>query len=72
MGPKIYVLVTGEIYQKVKSNKIAMSGKAIDRTDTWAIGGPFDLCARDRFTNTEEWRCFDTLAEAREAASNLD
>ena len=67
----IYVLATGDVYQKVKEKSLIIKGKAIEQTDTWAIGGPFDDCARNYFENNNEWQCFDSAKEAREAASNL-
>ena len=71
MEPKIYVLVTGDVYQKIKNKKIIMAAKAIVTTDTYVIGGPLDPCALTRFEGSEEWKCFDTLDEAKEAASKL-
>ena len=71
MGPKIYVLATGEIYQKIKNKKIIMVTNAKVTTDTYGIGGPLDTCAATRFVDTDEWQCFDTLEEAKEAASKL-
>ena len=70
-GPQIYVLATGEVYQKLKDKKIIVGMKGIDMTDTYGIGGPLDPCAATRFENSDEWKCFNTLAEAREAASKL-
>ena len=70
-APKIYVLVTGELFQKIKNKKTIILSKAIETTDTWLIGGPLDTCAINRFENIDEWKCFYTLEEAREAASNL-
>jgi hypothetical protein len=70
-GPKIYVLATGEVYQKLKDKKIIVGLKGIDMTNTYGIGGPLDHCATTRFVGTDEWQCFDTLEEAREAASKL-
>ena len=70
-GPKIYVLATGEVYQKLKEKKIIIGMKGIDMTDTYGIGGPFDPCAVTRFENSNEWQCFNTLEEARQVASNL-
>ena len=70
-GPKIYVLVTGKDYQKLKNRKIIIGMKGIDMTNTYGIGGPLDPCAATRFENSEEWKCFDTLEEAKEAASKL-
>jgi hypothetical protein len=71
MGPKIYVLATGEVYQKIKNKKIIMVTNAKVITDTYVIGGPLDPCAATRFVDTDEWQCFDTLEEAKEAASKL-
>lgn len=71
MEPKIYVLVTGDVYQKIKNKKIIMAAKAIVTTDTYVIGGPLDSCVLTRFEGSEEWKCFDTLDEAKEAASKL-
>ena len=68
---KIYVLATGEVYQKVKEKKFICRQLTIQETETWAIGGPLDECARTRFVDTEEWQCFDTLDAAKEAASKL-
>jgi hypothetical protein len=68
---KIYVLATGEVYQKVKEKKFICGQLTIQETETWAIGGPLDDCARTRFENTSEWQCFDTIQEARDAADNL-
>ena len=68
---KIYVLATGEVYQKVKDKKFICGQLTIQETETWAIGGPLDECARTRFVDTDEWQCFDTVQEAKEAASNL-
>jgi len=68
---KIYVLASGEVYQKVKDKKFLIKSIATDLTDTWAIGGPLDECARTRFENNSEWQCFSTLEEARQAAQNL-
>ena len=70
-GPKIYVLVTGRVYQKLKNRKIIIGMKGIDMTDTYGIAGPLDPCAATRFKNSDEWRCFITLQEARENASKL-
>ena len=52
---KIYVLATGEVYQKVKDKKFICGQLTIQETDTWAIGGPLDECARGRFENNTEW-----------------
>jgi hypothetical protein len=68
---KIYVLATGEVYQKVKEKKFICGQLTIQETETWAIGGPLDECARTRFVDTDEWQCFDTVQEAKEAASKL-
>jgi hypothetical protein len=68
---KIYVLASGEVYQKVKDKRFICGQLTIEETDNWAIGGPLDECARTRFENTCEWQCFDTIEEAREAAANL-
>ena len=68
---KIYVLTTGEVYQKVKEKKFICGQLTIQETETWAIGGPLDDCAINRFENTSEWQCFDTLDAAKEAASKL-
>jgi hypothetical protein len=68
---KIYVLASGEVYQKVKDKKFICGQLTIQETETWAIGGPLDDCARTRFENTSEWQCFDTLDDAKEAASRL-
>ena len=70
-GLKIYVLATGEVYQKLKDKKIIIGLKGIDMTDTYGIGGPLDPCAATRFEDSDEWKCFNTLEEAREAASKL-
>ena len=70
-GLKIYVLATGEVYQKLKDKKIIIGLKGIDMTDTYGIGGPLDPCAATRFVDTDEWQCFDTLEEAKEVASKL-
>ena len=70
-GLKIYVLVTGKVYQKLKNRKIIMVTNAKVTTDTYGIAGPLDPCAATRFENSEEWKCFDTLEEAKEAASKL-
>jgi hypothetical protein len=67
----VYVLASGEVYQKVKDKRFICGQLTIEETETWAIGGPLDGCARTRFENTNEWQCFDTLQEAREAANNL-
>jgi len=67
---KIYVLASGEVFQKVKDKKFLLK-QAIDQTETWVIGGPFDDCARNYFENTNEWQCFDTVQEAKDAAANL-
>ena len=64
---KIYVLTTGEVYQKVKDKKFICGQLTIQETDTWAIGGPLDECDRNRFENNVEWQCFDTLQEAIDA-----
>jgi hypothetical protein len=68
---KIYVLATGEVYQKVKDKKFICGQLTIQETETWAIGGPLDECARTRFVDTDEWQCFDTLDAAKEASSKL-
>jgi len=43
---KIYVLASGEVYQKVKEKKFICGQLTIQETETWAIGGPLDECAR--------------------------
>ena len=53
MGPKIYVLATGEVYQKIKNKKIIMTTNAKVTTDTYGIGGPLDPCAATRFVDTD-------------------
>jgi len=68
---KIYVLASGEVYQKVKEKKFICGQLTIQETETWAIGGPLDECARTRFENNSEWQCFSTLEEARQASENL-
>jgi hypothetical protein len=65
---KIYILATGEVYQKVKDKKFICGQLTIQETETWAIGGPLDECARNRFENNTEWQCFDTFQEAIDAA----
>jgi hypothetical protein len=71
---KLYVLVTGKLYQKIKDMKRG-GYMVIETTDTYGIGGPIepevDSCILKRFNGNEDWNLFNSLAEAREAASKL-
>lgn len=74
MASKIYLLVTGDLYQKIKNMKMDFNHMSIETTDTYVIGGfdPLkDSCILTRFNDSENWRCFNTLEEAKEAASKL-
>jgi hypothetical protein len=72
---KLYVLVTGKLYQKLKDMKKVTGYMAIETTDTYGIGGPIepevDSCILKRFNGTDGWELFNSLTEAREAASKL-
>jgi hypothetical protein len=74
MESKIYVLVTGKIYQKIKDIKRLEGYKSIEVTNTYAIGGPLDpnidSCIFKRFNGHDGWQCFNSLEEARTAALN--
>ena len=76
---KLYILVTGKLYQKIKDMRngeliaYSIGFMAIETTDTYGIGGPIevDSCILKRFIGNEDWALFNTLEEAREAASKL-
>ena len=81
ISSKLYILVTGKLYQKIKDMRkgeliaFAIGYMEIETTDTYGIGGPIesavDSCILKRFSGNEDCFLFNTLEEAREAASKL-
>ena len=67
----VYILVTGEVYQKGRNKKKLYRDAVIDMTETYGIFGPLPPCATLYFWNSKDWKAFNTPEEAREAASKL-
>ena len=67
----IYVLVSGDVFNTLRSMSVESSHELVENGDDYVIIGPVKDCALFRFKNSAGWRCFDTLEQAREAASSL-
>ena len=71
MSKTLYVLVSGDILNTLRGMCMGGEHESLESGDNYVIIGPVQECAFYRFKNSDGWRCFDTLEEAREAASSL-
>lgn len=62
----LYILISGDILTALKGSGLNTSHEsAVASGDNWVIIGPVGNCAVYRFKNSGDWRCFETLEEAR-------
>ena len=71
MSKTLYVLVSGDILNTLRGMGVGGEHELLENSDNYVIIGPVQDCAVYRFKRSEGWKCFDTLEEAREAASTL-
>ena len=71
MSKTLYVLVSGDILNTLKAMGMDEKHESLESGDNYVIAGPVQDCALYRFKSSNGWKCFDTLEEAREAASYI-
>jgi hypothetical protein len=71
MSKTLYVLVSGNTLNTLRSMGVGGDHELLESGDNYVIIGPVQDCAIYRFKRSDEWKCFDTLEEARQVASTL-